>query len=153
MKSTFYVSRLIICLSLFLLTTYTAAEITIDGETIHVETDNYKVQFDRGTLTQLHNKLTGETYTRPLDPRFRIQAAILRTHESFWARYGTNREIRTINPNHAEILFTKGGNQLRMTIALLNPTPTISSSAETAYPIRPESSESSGALKTWTSTI
>ena len=122
MKSTFYVSRLIICLSLFLLTTYTAAEITIDGETIHVETDNYKVQFDRGTLTQLHNKLTGETYTLPLDsdrkPEFRIQTAILGKHESFWARYGTNREIRKISPNQAEILFTKGGNQLRMTVAI-----------------------------------
>ena len=110
--------RAILCFLILLLSPLALANITIDGETINVETDAYTVQFDRGTITQLHNKLTGETYTRPLDPRFRIQAAILRTHESFWARYGTNREIRTINPNHAEILFTKGGNQLRMTIAI-----------------------------------
>ena len=96
----------------------TFADIIIDGETVRVETDAYKVQFDRGTITQLHNKLTGETYTQPLDPTYRIQAAILGRHESFWARYGTKREILKINPNQAEILFTKGSNQLKMTVSI-----------------------------------
>ena len=55
---------LILVFSLFYLE-IVSAEITIDGETIHVETDNYTVQFDRGVITQLHNKLTDETYTLP----------------------------------------------------------------------------------------
>ena len=46
---------LILVLSLFYLET-AYAEITIDGETIHVETNNYKVQFDRGVITQLDRK-------------------------------------------------------------------------------------------------
>ncbi len=33
-----------------------SAEITINGDTIHVETNNYKVQFDRGVITQLDKK-------------------------------------------------------------------------------------------------
>ena len=43
----------------------TFADITIDGETVRVETDAYKVQFDRGVITRIHNKLTAETYTLP----------------------------------------------------------------------------------------
>ena len=39
------------------------AEITIAGETVHVETDNYEVQFDRGVITYIHNKHTDTTYT------------------------------------------------------------------------------------------
>ena len=39
------------------------ADITIDGETVHVETDNYKVQFDHGVITHIHNKIIAETYT------------------------------------------------------------------------------------------
>ena len=36
---------------LVLLTTYATAEITIDGETIHVETNNYKVRFAPNAIT------------------------------------------------------------------------------------------------------
>ena len=39
------------------------ANITIDGEIVNVETDSYTVQFDKGTITYIHNKLTDETYT------------------------------------------------------------------------------------------
>ena len=35
----------------------------------HVETDAYKVQFDRGVIIRLHNKITAETYTLPEDGR------------------------------------------------------------------------------------
>ena len=56
----------VMLISLFNLTT-AFADITIDANTIHVETDAYKVQFDRGVITHLHNKLTGETYTLPPD--------------------------------------------------------------------------------------
>ena len=83
------VVTLILVLSLFYLEP-ASAEITIDGETIHVETDAYTVQFDRGVITQLHNKLTDETYTLPPGTLgFRAQTGILGIHKSVWARHAT----------------------------------------------------------------
>ena len=40
-----------------------SADITIDGESVHVETDSYTVQFYRGSIDYIQNKLTDETYT------------------------------------------------------------------------------------------
>ena len=40
-----------------------SADITIDGETVHAETDGYVVEFDKGVITYIHNKLTDQTYT------------------------------------------------------------------------------------------
>ena len=102
----------------FLSATILTADITINGETINIETDNYTVQLDRGVITHLKNKLTDETYTLSVAPSYRIQPSILGRQESFRARYGTDREIRKISPNEVEVLFAKDGNQLRMTIAI-----------------------------------
>ena len=44
-----------------------SADITIDGESVHVETDNYIVRFDRGVITYIHNRLTDKTYTVSAD--------------------------------------------------------------------------------------
>ena len=102
----------LICLSLFLLTTYAASEITIDGETIHVETNNYKVQFDYGAITYLHNKLTGETYTLPLEHIYEIQAAILGTNKDFYASRSGTVETHKINEHTVETRFRGGGNEI-----------------------------------------
>ena len=91
------------------------AEITIDGETVHVETDAYKVQFDRGVITHIHNKITAETYTdRNLG--FRAQTGILRRHHGpIWARHGTI-EARKAGQDSATLLFRQGGNEITLTI-------------------------------------
>ena len=108
-------------ISLFNLTT-AFAEITIDGNTIHVETDAYKVQFDRGVITQVHNKLTDDTYTLPLNtnrnPGFRAETGILGRQRSVWARHARTVETRKINPNQAEIQFQQGGNEIRLLIGI-----------------------------------
>ena len=99
----------------------TFADITIDGETVHVETAAYIVQFDRGAISQLHNKLTGETYTLPLgnrNPEFRMQAGILGRNKYFWARYATTIKIEKINSQQAEILFRDGGSEIKVVIAI-----------------------------------
>ena len=97
----------------------TFADITIDDNTIHVETNNYKVQFDRGVITHIHNKHTAETYTLPEDGRsqeIRGQTGILRRHhEPIWARHGTI-EARKTGPNSVTLLFHQGGNQITLTI-------------------------------------
>ena len=108
----------LICLSLILLTTYTTAEITIDGNTIHVETNNYKVQFDYGAITYLHNKLTDETYTLPLEQTYEIQAAILGRNENFLARRSDTVETQKINEHTVETRFREGGNKITLTIAV-----------------------------------
>ena len=96
-----------------------SAEITIDGETIHVESDTYTIQFDRGVITQLHNKLTAETYTLPEAggaQGVRGQTGILTKHHGpIWARHGT-METRKTGQDSATILFHQGGNQITLTI-------------------------------------
>ena len=110
----------LICLSLILLTTYATAQITIDGNTIHVETNNYKVQFDQGVITQLHNKLTAETYTLTPQMNRRIsgETGILKKHGPVWTRDATTAEIHKINPHQAEVLFRDGGSEIRVVIAV-----------------------------------
>ena len=108
----------LICLPLILLTTYATADITIDGNTIHVETNNYKVQFNYGAITYLHNKLTGETYTLPLEHIYEIQAAILGRNKNFWARQSHTVETQKIDANTAETRFREGGNEIRLVISI-----------------------------------
>ncbi len=108
----------LMCLSVILLTTYATADITIDGETIYVETNNYKVQFDYGAITYLYNKLTDETYTLPLEPVFNIHALIKGNNESFSARRAQIVEPHKINEHTAEIRFRGGGNEIRLLIAI-----------------------------------
>ena len=99
-----------------------AAEITIDGETIHVETDSYNVQFDRGVITQLHNKLTGETYTLPPDidinRGIRGETSILIRDRFVWTWHGNTVEARKINAHQAEFLFRDGGNEITVVIEI-----------------------------------
>ena len=102
----------------------TFADITIDGESVHVETDNYEVQFDRGVITQIHNKLTAETYTLPLGtngtPAGRQgQTGILKTKNgNIYTRESTLTEARKIASLKAEILFRQDGNEIRFSIAV-----------------------------------
>ena len=123
---TLIIVTLILALSLFYLET-ASAEITIDegSNTIHVETDNYIVQipFDLGGINYLHNKLTGETYTRPPDPNYnpsRGDTSLIGRSDGrskrFWVAYATTIETKTISPHQVEILFRKEGNQITLTI-------------------------------------
>ena len=120
---TLIAAMLILIVSLFSLE-MALAEITIDGETVHVETNAYTVQFDRGVITQLHNKLTAETYTLPLGtdgtPAGRQgQTGILRTRNgNIYTRESILTEARKITPLKAEILFRQGGNEIRLSIAV-----------------------------------
>ena len=109
---------LILVFNLFYLETV-LAEITIDegSNAIHVETNNYQVRFAPNAITYLHNKLTDETYTLPLEQTYEIQAAILGRNEDFYASRGTV-ETSKINDNTAEVRFQKGGNEITLTIAI-----------------------------------
>ena len=121
---------IVMLISLFCLE-LASAEITIDSETIHVETDSYKVQFDRGVITQLHNKLTGETYT--LTPQvgqgIQGETGILKRDPFsrarfadrnlfIWTRHATEVETRKIDTDTAENVFRRGGDEIRIVVGI-----------------------------------
>ena len=111
----------VMLISLFNLTT-AFAEITIDGNTIHVETNNYKVQFDYGAITYLHNKLTDETYTLPSDTNINggIQGdtGILKRDNFSRTRDATEVEAHKVDMHTAETVFRRDGNEIRIVIAI-----------------------------------
>ena len=96
----------------FILTAPVTAQITIDGETVHVGTDNYEVQFNQGDITYIHNKLTDKTYTLSPGRGRRGWTGLLR-HRDFWRDENISTSShRTalvsatrITPLKAELLF------------------------------------------------
>ena len=100
------------------------AEITILDNTILVKTDAYEVQFENGVITQLHNKLTEETYTLPFNidgmpTGIRGQSGLLRRNgEHVWTDEISLIAARKIAPLKAELVFQQGQNEVRLFIAV-----------------------------------
>lgn len=95
-----------------------SADITIDGESVRVETDAYTVQFDRGVITYIHNKRTAELYTTPNPGSIRGETGILTGYRRpipIWASQHT-MEVRRHSPNRAAMVFRQGGNEIILTI-------------------------------------
>ena len=101
-----------------------SAELTILDDTIFVKTDTYEIQFKDGVITQLHNNLTAETYTLPLSaggmPKgISGHSGILRKGSGhIWTGDATIASARKIAPLRAEIVFTRGQNEIRLFIAI-----------------------------------
>lgn len=110
---------LLLCL---LLTVPVYANIAIDGESVHVETDAYTVQFDRGVITHIHNKLTDETYTHP-NPHGKNGWTGLLFNSLFWEseNISTRRAtlVSTTQPsaNKAELLYRQADTDVLLAIA------------------------------------
>ena len=92
------------------------AYITIDGDNVYVETDSYAVQFDKGVLTYIHNKRTGETYTIPESSIIEAQTGILRTHHDRILARNSVIEVRKTGQDSATLVFSQGNNKLILTI-------------------------------------
>lgn len=111
---------LLLCL---FLATFAYGNITIEGETVHVETDNYIVQFNKGVIEYIHNKLTDETYTLSPGTGKRGWTGLL-NHRYFWrdenvSTYKTSLiSAQEINPRRAELLFHQEGTEVRLFIAV-----------------------------------
>ena len=96
------------------------AYITINGESVHVETDGYVVKFDKGVITYIHNKRTGETYTIPESDGIEGQTGILRWQQkpiSIWVRHSVV-ESRKTGQDSAAMVFRQGGNKIILTIEI-----------------------------------
>ena len=105
-----------------------AAEVTVVDDRVFIRTDTYEAQFVDGAITQLHNKLTGETYTLPLGiagvpTGISGRSGLLRRNgESFWTDEATQTEVRKIASLKAEIVFRQEQNEVRLFIAVDNGT-------------------------------
>ena len=99
------------------------AAISIDGEIVDVETDSYTVQFDKGVITYIHNKLTDKTYTVSsgegpsggtgmLFNRHFWEADNISTS---WAEFVSAIQI---DSHRAEMLFRHEGKDIRLSIAV-----------------------------------
>ena len=111
---------LLLCL---LLTFPAYANITIDGETVYVETDSYAVQFDEGAITYIHNKHTDETYTVSAGAGKPGWTGVL-FHPQFWDESNISTRgaelisIRQINPHNAKLHFRQAGTDIWLSIAV-----------------------------------
>ena len=111
-------------ISIFCLGT-ASGEITIDGETVHVETAGYSVRFDRGVIDYIHNKLTDETYTLS-EPHGKKGVTGLLFNRYFWERENilTHRaraeliSSTLMGPRRAELLFREEGTEVRLLIGV-----------------------------------
>ena len=99
------------------------AAITIEGETIHVETDSYAVQFDKGVITYIHNKHTDKTYTVQPGEGPPGQTGLL-FNRYFWEAGNISTSWAElisaiqIDPHSTELLFRHEGTDIRLSIAV-----------------------------------
>ena len=102
---------------------FVAANITIDGETVSVETDGYAVQFDKGAITYIHNKHTDETYTVSAGAGKPGWAGLL-FEPQFWDESNISTRgaelisIRQIDPHNAELHFRQAETDIWLSIAV-----------------------------------
>ena len=117
---------LLLCLWLLVVPVY--ASITIDGESVHVETDGYTVRFDKGVISYIHNKLTDQIYTHP-KPHGRNGWTGLLFNSKYWkgknilaGGRGPRRaqlvSAERINPHKAELLYRHEGTDILLCVAI-----------------------------------
>ena len=99
------------------------AELTIVDNTVLVKTDAYEVQFENGAITQLHNKLTAETYTMPLGVNgvpigISGHSGLLRRNGGHVWTEGATLTARKIAPLKAELVFRQGQNEVHLLIGV-----------------------------------
>ena len=100
-----------------------SAGITIDGESVHVETDNYIVRFNQGVIEYIHNKLTDETYTHP-HPHGVNGWTGLMFNNNFWEPENVSTKRATLvsatqlSSNAVELLYRQDGTDILLAIAV-----------------------------------
>ena len=102
-----------------------SAEVKVVDNNVFVETDAYEVQFTDGVITQIHNKLTAETYTLPLGVDYAPtgtgisgRSGLLKRSGGIWTNQATLTQARKVAPLKAEILFRQGQNAFRLFISV-----------------------------------
>ena len=115
-------ARYALLLCLFL-ATFAYANITLDGDFVHVETDSYIVQFNKGVVEYIHNKLTDETYTHPT-PQGKNGWSGLLFNRYFWDRENVATQRATLvsatqlSADAVELLYRQEGTDVLIAIAV-----------------------------------
>ena len=92
------------------------ADITIDGESVRVDTDAYFVQFDHGVISEIYNKRTAEVYTTPNQSSIRGETGVLTNPSTpIWASQST-MEVTQNSPDSATMVFRQGEREIILTI-------------------------------------
>ena len=117
-RSTCY--ALLLC---WFLATFAYGNITIDGESVHVETDNYIVQFNQGVIEYIHNKLTDETYTHPTPQGKNGWSGLLFNRffgepENVSTKRATLVSATQLSANEVELLYRQEGTDILFSIAV-----------------------------------
>ncbi len=99
------------------------AAITIEGETVHVESDSYAVRFDKGVINYIHNKHTDKTYTvSPVEWPSGWTGMLFNRYwwegENISTSWAELISATQIDPHSAELLFRHEGTDIRLSIAV-----------------------------------
>ena len=111
---------LLLCL---FLTTFAYGNITIEGETVDVETDRYTVRFNQGVIEYIYNKLTDETYTHP-NSHGKNGWTGLMFNAYFWetenvsTKRATLVSAKQLSPTEVELLYRQDGTDILLSIAV-----------------------------------
>ena len=101
-----------------------SAELKVVDNSVFVNTDSYEIQFIDGVITQLSNKLTGETYTLPpgvggVPVGISGRTGLLRKNGgSIWIDQVTLTDTRKIAPLKARVVFRQGQNEIGLFITV-----------------------------------
>ncbi len=110
-------ARYALLLCLFL-TTFAYANITLNGESVHVETDNYIVQFNKGVIEYIHNKLTDETYTHPKPRGEAGYTGLCWREKKVLTKTATLVSATQLPSNAVELLYRQDGTEVLLAIAV-----------------------------------
>ena len=94
------------------------AAITIEGESVHVETDNYTVQFNQGVIEYIHNKLTDETYTHPDSRGETGYTGVYWRDKKVLTRTATLVSATQLSSTEVELLYRQEGTDILLSIAV-----------------------------------
>ena len=94
-----------------------SADITIDGDFVHVDTDSYTVQFHKGSIEYIHNKLTDETYTL-YEGKHGGTGVQFKDGDDRATRWASLVSAKQIDPFKAELLFQHKETEIRLFIAV-----------------------------------
>ena len=99
------------------------AAITIEGETVHVETDSYAVRFDKGVINYIHNKHTDKTYTvSPVEWPSGWTGMLFNRYwwegENISTSWAELISATQIDRHSADLLFRHEGTDIRLSIAV-----------------------------------
>ncbi|MCE2397320.1 hypothetical protein J4G02_22705, partial [Candidatus Poribacteria bacterium] len=100
------------------LATFAYGNITIDGESVHVETDNYTVQFNQGVIEYIHNKLTDETYTHPKPRGETGSTGLYWRDKKVLTRTAMVVSATQLSTNAVELLYRQEGTDVVLSIAV-----------------------------------